>query len=160
MENKQEKAIFAAGCFWSVEEAFRTIKGVVSTRVGYAGGEKESPTYEQVCSGATGHAEAVEVTFDSEQISYEVLVRKFFEIHDPTQINRQGPDVGDQYRSAIFYTSPEQSQVAEKIKQELDQSGKYPDRIATEIVPAETFYEAEDYHQQYIKKGGAAACQI
>jgi len=155
-----EKAIFAAGCFWGVEEAFRTTPGVTSTRVGYTGGHAENPTYEDVCGHGTGHAEAVEVTFDSEKISYEELVRKLFEIHDPTQINRQGPDVGDQYRSAIFYLSEDQRNVAERVKKELDESGDYNDRIATEITKADTFWEAEEYHQQYILKGGKGTCSI
>lgn len=152
----QEKAIFAAGCFWGVEEAFRTLPGVTKTCVGYTGGDFDNPTYEDVCSGKTGHAEALEVMFDPSIISYETLVKKFFDIHDPTQIDRQGPDVGSQYRSAIFYTSPEQKEIAEKIKNELNENND----IATEIVEVSTFWEAEDYHQQYVMKRGGGACHI
>ncbi len=145
-------AIFAAGCFWGVEEKFRTTPGVVSTRVGYTGGSTESPSYEGVCSGTTNHAEAVEVTYDSEQITYQDLVKRFWSIHDPTTPNMQGPDRGTQYRSAIFYTTPEEQQIAEEEKKRLEEQGVYPAGIVTEITKATTFYEAEDYHQQYIQK--------
>lgn len=151
---QMEKATFAAGCFWGVEEAFYDEPGVVATRVGYTGGSLESPTYKQVCSGATGHAEAVEVTFDPAVISYEKLLKIFWQAHDPTQLNRQGPDIGTQYRSAIFYHSDEQRQLAESSRDGVDQSGRYQRSIVTEILPAATFWEAEDYHQQYHKKNG------
>jgi peptide methionine sulfoxide reductase msrA/msrB len=149
-----ETATFAAGCFWGVESAFRELigKGVVSTKVGYTGGHTENPTYETVCSHTTGHAEAVEVEFDPKKISFEQLLKVFWSIHDPTTLNRQGPDMGDQYRSAIFYHSPEQKQAAEKVKEELSKSGKYTRPIVTEITAAGKFWPAEDYHQQYFEK--------
>ena len=155
-----EKALFAAGCFWSVEEAFRHLPGVVSTRVGYTGGTTEAPTYEDVCTDATGHAEAVEVTYDPAQVSYEELLKIFWENHDPTQVNRQGPDVGTQYRSAIFPTTPEQEQIARRSKETLAASGKYDRPITTEIVSAGPFYEAEEYHQQYLEKRGLSTCRV
>jgi peptide methionine sulfoxide reductase msrA/msrB len=158
--SKLEKAIFAAGCFWGVEESFRTLKGVVSTRVGYTGGILKNPTYENVCSHKTGHAEAVEVTFDPEQVSYSELLDVFWKIHDPTQFNRQGPDIGDQYRSAIFFRSPEQESLARGSKSKLEETAGLRVKIVTEIVPAQEFYQAEDYHQQYLKKRGAPACRI
>lgn len=158
-ENLQ-KAIFAAGCFWGVEAAFRKMKGVVSTVVGYTGGVSRDPSYEDVCTGRTGHAEAVEVTFDPAQISYNNLLRLFWEIHDPTTLNRQGPDIGNQYRSAIFFNSPEQESGAHLSKEKLEESGMYEDIIVTEITPASTFYIAEDYHQQYLEKRGLATCNI
>ena len=154
------KATFAAGCFWGVEAAFRHIPGVSSTRVGYTGGELKNPTYKQVCSDRTGHAEAVEVEYDPARVTYDDLLQVFWENHDPTQLNRQGPDSGTQYRSAIFYHSPEQEQAARKSKSALDKSGKYSRPIVTQIVPAVTFYEAEDYHQQYLEKRGLATCHI
>lgn len=155
-----EKATFAAGCFWGVEASFRTVTGVLDAISGYAGGHIENPTYEQVCTGNTGHAEAVEVTFDTEKVSYETLVRKFFAMHDPTQLNRQGPDVGEQYRSVIFYHSPEQKEVAEKIAKELS-SQYFPKTIATSIEPAKTFWKAEEYHQRYAEKHpGRVVCHI
>jgi peptide methionine sulfoxide reductase msrA/msrB len=160
MPVKLEKAIFAAGCFWGVEESFRTLKGVVSTRAGYTGGILKNPTYEDVCSHKTGHAEAVEVTFDPKQISYSELLDVFWKIHDPTQLNRQGPDMGDQYRSAIFYQSPQQESLARESKRKLEESAKMRGKIATEISPAGEFYQAEEYHQQYLKKRGAPACRI
>lgn len=149
-----EKATFAAGCFWGVEEAFYDEIGVVSTRVGYTGGTTEEPTYQQVCSGDTGHAEAVEVVFDPAVISYEQLLKLFWHAHDPTQVNRQGPDIGTQYRSAVFYHTEEQRQKAEISRDALDQSGRYQRSVATEIVPAGIFWQAEEYHQKYHKKNG------
>ena len=153
-----EKATFAAGCFWHVEEAFRCLEGVESTRVGYTGGTMKNPTYEDVCTDKTGHAEAVEVTFDPTKITYDELLEMFWEIHDPTQLNRQGPDRGTQYRSAIFYHTPEQKAAAEHSKQKLEQSKQYRKKIVTEIAPATEFYQAEDYHQQYLEKQGLSSC--
>jgi peptide-methionine (S)-S-oxide reductase len=153
-------ATFAAGCFWGVEATFRQIKGVLSTRVGYTGGNFENPTYQDVCTDRTGHAEAVEVTYDPAQVGYEKLLQVFWENHDPTQLNRQGPDWGSQYRSAIFYHSPEQKAAAEASKEALGKSGRYNRPIVTQIVPATTFYQAEDYHQQYLEKRGLATCHI
>jgi peptide-methionine (S)-S-oxide reductase len=149
-----EKATFAAGCFWEVEEAFYDESGVISTRVGYTGGDLEQPTYQQVCNGDTGHAEAVEVTFDPARISYEQLLKLFWQVHDPTQLNRQGPDIGSQYRSAVFYHTEEQCRLAEASRDALATSGRYQSSVVTEIVPAGTFWEAEEYHQQYHKKNG------
>ena len=149
-----EKALFAAGCFWGVEDAFMEIPGVVATRVGYTGGHSMNPTYRDVCSGDTGHAEAVEVTFDPSIISYDRLLEQFWTCHDPTQLNRQGPDVGDQYRSAIFYFSEAQKQLAQESLENLEHSGRLRKRIVTEIVPAGTFWEAEAYHQKYHKRNG------
>ena len=145
-----EKAAFAAGCFWQVEEAFRNVPGVVSTQVGYTGGHMPDPTYGDVCTGATGHAETLEVEFDPEQVSYDELLEVFWQIHDPTQRNRQGPDVGTQYRSAIFFHSPEQEAAARASKERAQARVSKP--IATEIVPASEFYRAEEYHQRYIDK--------
>lgn len=154
------KARFAAGCFWGVEATFRQIPGVTSTRVGYTGGDVKSPTYKDVCSDRTGHAEAVDVDYDPTKVSYEDLLNVFWENHDPTQLNRQGPDFGTQYRSAIFFHSPEQEQAARASKAKLEKSGNYSRPIVTQIVPATTFYEAEDYHQQYLEKRGLASCHI
>ncbi len=156
----RQKATFAAGCFWGVEAAFRQVKGVTATTVGYTGGSFESPTYEDVCTGKTGHAEAVEVEFDSTQVSYEELLNVFWENHDPTTWNRQGPDIGAQYRSGIFYHTPEQRQAAQASKEKLQQSGRYKKPIVTEVTPAATFYRAEEYHQQYLEKRGLAQCHI
>lgn len=157
---KSEKATFAAGCFWGVEASYLMVPGVVDVISGYTGGHVEHPTYEQVCSGATGHAEAVEVSFDSEKVSYETLVKKFFALHDPTQMNRQGPDVGEQYRSAVFYHSLKQKEIAEKIKQELT-SSYLPKTIATSIEPANEFFKAEEYHQRYAEKyPGRVVCHV
>lgn len=153
-----EKATFGAGCFWGVEAEFRKVEGVISTSVGYTGGSRENPTYEDVCTGSTGHAEAVEVVYDPAKVSYSDLLNLFWELHDPTQLNRQGPDVGTQYRSAIFYHTPEQERQAQTSKQRLEQAGVYKRPIATAIVPASTFYEAEAYHQQYLEKRGMASC--
>lgn len=155
-----EKATFGAGCFWGVEAAFRQVNGVKATAVGYAGGTTENPTYKDVCSGRTGHAEVVEVEFDPAVVSYEELLKVFWENHDPTTLNRQGPDVGEQYRSAIFYHTPEQEQAARASKAALEESGTYRRRIVTEITPAPTFYRAEDYHQQYFEKRGISHCHI
>jgi len=149
---KAENAIFAAGCFWGVEDKFRKTPGVISTEVGYTGGHIKNPTYKQVCTNKTGHAEAVKITFDPSLISYEELLRVFFSLHDATQLNRQGPDIGTQYRSAIFYYNEEQKLAAEKIVKELENSGRLPKSIATEIVPASKFNKAEEYHQQYYEK--------
>lgn len=150
-----EKATFAAGCFWGVEESFYDLPGVVSTRVGYTGGSLEHPSYQQVCSDTTGHAEAAEISYDPAKISYEQLLKVFWQIHDPTQLNRQGPDLGSQYRSAIFYHSEEQRRLAEASKDALDRSGRYRRSVVTEILPAGIFWEAEPYHQKYhLKNGG------
>ena len=155
-----ETATFAAGCFWGVEAAFRQLDGVISTQVGYIGGTVENPTYEQVCSGRTGHAEAVAVEYDPSRISYDELLNVFWENHDPTTLNRQGPDVGAQYRSAIFFHTPEQSAAARASKEKLEQSGKYKKPIVTEITAAPQFYRAEDYHQQYLEKRGVTHCRV
>lgn len=157
-EVKTEKADFAAGCFWGVEHKFRKIKGVRETMVGYTGGTSKNPTYGDVSGGDTGHAESVEILFDPSIVSYEELVRAFFDLHNPTTVDRQGPDFGNQYRSAIFYNSDEQKAAAEKIKSELGRSGKYKDKIVTEIVPAGPFYKAEEYHQRYLEKKGRQSC--
>ncbi|MDE0243240.1 MAG: peptide-methionine (S)-S-oxide reductase MsrA [Candidatus Kaiserbacteria bacterium] len=147
-----EQAIFAAGCFWGVEQAFMNLPGVTNTRVGYIGGTTENPTYEAVCGGGTGHKEAVAVSFDPKKISYDDLLRVFWEIHDPTSWDRQGADHGEQYRSVIFYTNKEQKEKAEQAKQERDESGMFDSPIVTEILPAATFCEAEEYHQKYLQK--------
>jgi peptide-methionine (S)-S-oxide reductase len=155
-----ETAIFAAGCFWGVEATFRQIKGVTATEVGYTGGKLENPTYKQVCGHKTGHAEAVKVTYDPAQVTYERLLDVFWANHDPTTPNRQGPDVGPQYRSAIFYNSPEQKATAEASKEAMQQSKKFRRPIVTQIVPAATFWPAEDYHQQYLEKRGMSSCHV
>jgi peptide-methionine (S)-S-oxide reductase len=149
-----ETATFAAGCFWGVESEFRRQNGVISTQVGYTGGKLENPTYHAVCSDRTGHAEAVEIQFDPTVISYEKLLDLFWELHDPTTVNRQGPDIGSQYRSAIFFHTPEQEAIAKASKEKLQASGRYSRPIATEIKPAPDFYRAEEYHQQYEEKQG------
>ena len=154
----EKKATFGAGCFWGVEAAFRQLEGVTATEVGYEGGTLENPTYEDVCSHTTGHAEVVQVTYDPERISYEQLLEAFWAKHDPTQLNRQGWDVGDQYRSVVFFHDEEQRTAAESSKTELDASGRYKRPIATVIEPAQTFYVAEDYHQRYLEKQGRASC--
>lgn len=154
------KATFAAGCFWGVEEAFRHIKGVTSTTVGYTGGTKENPTYKDVCTGTTGHAEAVEVEFDPAQVSYRELVAAFFQNHNPTTLNRQGPDVGAQYRSAIFYHDAEQEAEAREAIAALEKARIFNRPIVTEVKPAAPFYRAEEYHQQYLAKRGAASCHF
>jgi peptide-methionine (S)-S-oxide reductase len=145
-------AAFAAGCFWGIEEAFGKMNGVTATRVGYMGGHTENPTYQQVCTDTTGHAETVQIEYDPSVVSYEELLNTFWKIHNPTLLNRQGPDVGSQYRSIIFYYTPEQEKLAEVSKQALQQSGKLSGEIVTEIIPAAKFYMAEDYHQCYLKK--------
>lgn len=155
-----ERATFAAGCFWGVEAAFRQVEGVVSTEVGYIGGTVQKPTYEQVCSGRTGHAEAVAVEYDPSRVSYDELLSVFWENHDPTTLNRQGPDIGAQYRSAVFFHTPEQEAAALASKQALQQSGKYKKPIVTEITAAPEFYRAEDYHQQYFEKRGVSHCRV
>ena len=154
------KATFGAGCFWGVEEMFRNIKGVSSATSGYAGGATENPTYEDVCHHETGHAEVVEVEFDPAQVSYEQLLEVFWSNHDPTTRDRQGPDVGSQYRSVVFYHSPEQQQAAQAKKEELDKSGRFRRPIVTQIEPAPTFYRAEEYHQRYLEKHGRSHCAI
>jgi peptide-methionine (S)-S-oxide reductase len=159
-ENELEKATFAAGCFWGVEAAFRQIPGVVATRVGYTGGHTDDPTYERVCSHRTGHAEAVEVTFDPERVSYEQLLDVFWTNHNPTTKNRQGLDIGDQYRSAVFFHSPEQQEAAERTKEAVEAKLHWPKKVVTEIAPAPEFYEAEDYHQQYLEKRGRSSCTV
>lgn len=156
--DKTEVATFSAGCFWGVEQAFRERKGVVATAVGYTGGHTRNPTYREVCSHDTGHAEAVEVEFDPRVVTYEQLLDLFWDIHDPTTLNRQGPDVGDQYRSAIFYHSEDQKRAALASLDKLQHSGELNQPIVTEITPATTFTKAEDYHQQYVEKGGVAFC--
>lgn len=157
---KLEKATFAAGCFWHVEEAFRHVPGVVSTEVGYEGGHAEKPTYKEVCTDKTGHAESVEVTYDPSKISYEGLLDVFWNAHDPTTPNQQGPDVGSQYRSVIFYHNKEQEAAAKASKDKLQKSGKYKGPIVTEIVPATQFWRAEEYHQQYLEKHNLKGCGI
>ncbi|MBN1342603.1 MAG: peptide-methionine (S)-S-oxide reductase MsrA [Phycisphaerae bacterium] len=155
---KVEKAMFGAGCFWGVEAAFRRVEGVTETAVGYSGGKTKDPTYRDVCTGTTGHAEVVQVTFDPERVSYDQLLDVFWSCHDPTTPNRQGPDVGEQYRSAIFFHSPEQEAAAKASKDRLERSGRLRRPIVTQIVPASEFYRAEEYHQQYAEKHGGAAC--
>ena len=155
-----QTATFAAGCFWGVEATFRAVEGVTSTVVGYTGGTLDNPTYEDVCGKGTGHAEAVQVEFDPAVISYEQLLDVFWNAHDPTTLNRQGPDVGTQYRSAVFYHDAAQREAAEASKQALQGSGKYRDPVVTEITPAATFWRAEEYHQQYFEKRGAGHCKV
>lgn len=155
-----ESAMFGAGCFWGVEAEFRQVKGVQSTAVGYAGGETQNPTYEAVCTDSTGHAEVVFVEYDPERVSYAELLDVFWNSHNPTTLNRQGPDVGSQYRSAVFYFDDEQKRLAEESKKRLEESGKYPQPIVTEITPAPTFYRAEEYHQQYLEKRGQSSCRL
>ena len=155
-----EVATFGAGCFWGIEEAFRQTPGVIETAVGYMGGELDNPTYRQVCTDTTGHAEVVQVSFDPAKVTYEDLLAKFWQTHDPTQVNRQGPDYGRQYRTAIFTHSPEQAAAAQAAKTAAEASGKYRNRIATEISPAATFWRAEEYHQKYLAKQGKSVCHI
>lgn len=159
MSNTQ-LATFGAGCFWGVEAAFRKTKGVTATAVGYEGGTLDNPTYKQVCTDRTGHAEVVQVEFDPAQVSYDQLLDVFWNSHNPTQMNRQGPDVGSQYRTVIFYHSPEQETVAQASKDRLAESGRFRQPVVTQIVPAMTFYPAEDYHQQYLEKRGLASCHL
>ena len=155
-----QKATFGAGCFWGVEEAFRQTKGVVSTAVGYMGGHLNNPTYKEVCTDRTGHAEVVQVEYDPSQVTYEELLEVFWANHNPTQLNRQGPDVGTQYRSAIYYHTPEQREAADHSKQKLQASGRYRQPVVTEITPADEFWRAEDYHQQYLAKRGLSHCHL
>jgi peptide-methionine (S)-S-oxide reductase len=155
-----DKATFGAGCFWGVEATFRAVPGVIDAAVGYAGGKTENPTYQDVCSHTTGHAEVVQVEFDPAIVSYEKLLDVFWSNHNPTTLNRQGPDVGDQYRSVIFYHSPEQQATAEASKAQLNQSGRFKNPIVTFIQPAPAFYRAEDYHQRYLEKHGRSHCAI
>jgi peptide-methionine (S)-S-oxide reductase len=157
---KTEKATFGAGCFWGVEEAFRKLNGVVSTAVGYGGGTKDNPSYEDVCRDETGHAEVVEVEFDPSQINYNQLLDVFWSNHNPTTLNRQGPDVGKQYRSVIFYHSPGQKAAAESLKDELEKSRRFNRSIVTQIEPAPKFWRAEEYHQRYLEKRGQSHCAI
>jgi peptide-methionine (S)-S-oxide reductase len=156
-----EKATFGAGCFWGVEAAFAAIPGVLATAVGYEGGTMDRPTYKDVCTDQTGHAEVVELDFDPEKVTYEALLDKFFEMHNPTTLNRQGPDWGAQYRSAVFFHSPEQEKSAREKIEQLTAAGRFkPMRIVTQVVPAQTFWRAEEYHQRYLEKRGAASCHI
>ena len=155
-----KKATFGAGCFWGIEAAFRRVPGVVSTTVGYMGGAFENPTYRDVCSGTTGHAEVVEIEYDPSQASYDELLALFWSIHDPTTLNRQGPDLGAQYRSAIFFHDTDQQAAALASKRKLELSGKHQQPIVTEITPASTFYRAEEYHQQYLEKRAQSRCTI
>lgn len=157
-EGAMETVMFGAGCFWGIEVKFRNTPGVIDAPVGYSGGHTENPTYKQVCGGDTGHAEVVQVTYDPAVISFEELLEVFWTCHDPTQVNRQGPDVGTQYRSAIFHTTEAQREAAEKSKAALDASGKLRRPVATEIAPAKPFYPAEEYHQRYLEKRGLASC--
>ena len=156
----QEIATFGAGCFWGIEAAFRRVPGVLDAAAGYSGGNTQNPSYQEVCTDTTGHAEVVQVTFDPAKLSYEQLLDVFWTIHDPTQVNRQGPDYGKQYRTAIFFHSPEQEAAAKKSKQALEASGKLRRPVATEITPAAPFWRAEEYHQRYLEKRGAASCHI
>jgi peptide-methionine (S)-S-oxide reductase len=153
-------ATFGAGCFWGVQEEFHKLKGVIDTSVGYMGGTTKNPSYQEVCSNKTGHAEVVQITYDPDTISYNTLLNKFFEIHDPTQKNKQGPDIGTQYRSVIFYHNNKQKILAEKTIKFLNKSNNYLKRIETEISPASTFYKAEDYHQHYFQKNNKSSCRI
>ncbi len=155
-----EKAMFGAGCFWGVEQTFREVPGVIEAVSGYSGGHMEKPTYKDVCTDETGHAEVVEVTFDPEKVKYEQLLDVFWKMHDPTQVNRQGPDFGKQYRTVIFFYSPEQEKTAKASKEALAKSGKFSKPIATSIEPAQTFWKAEDYHQRYLEKRGLRHCHI
>jgi len=157
---KTEKATFGAGCFWGVEEVIKKLKGVVSTAVGYAGGIKENPTYEDVCTDETGHAEVVEIEFDPSQLKYEELLDVFWSNHNPTTLNRQGPDVGTQYRSVIFYHSAEQKAAAKVSKEKIDQGGRFRQPVVTQIEPAMKFWRAEEYHQRYLEKRGQSHCAI
>lgn len=159
-EDKLMKATFGAGCFWGVEDAFRKLEGVIETTVGYAGGDFDNPSYQDVCSGVTGHAEVVEVVYNPEIVSYTDLLNLFWKIHNPTTLNRQGPDIGAQYRSVIFYHNPKQEKLARASKEEIDASGLYSGKIVTEIKPVPTFWQAEEYHQQYIEKTGQKGCHF
>lgn len=160
MVNINEKATFGAGCFWHVEAAFQNVKGVISTTVGYMGGNLKNPTYEDVCTDKTGHAEVLQIIYDPKIIAYEQLLKIFWSIHDPTQLNRQGLDIGTQYRSVIFYYSKQQKEIAEKSKKKLQETQKYTRPIVTEIIEAKEFYKAEEYHQKYLEKSGLKNCKI
>lgn len=155
-----EKATFGAGCFWGVEAAFARIPGVVETAVGYEGGSLENPSYKDVCTDQTGHAEVVELTFDPTQVAFEQLLDAFFSLHDPTQMNRQGPDWGTQYRSVVFFHSPEQEAAAKAKIEQLTDEKRFPKKIVTQVVPAANFWKAEEYHQKYLEKRGMASCHI
>ena len=155
-----QRATFGAGCFWGVEELFRQTAGVQETAVGYCGGDLQNPSYEQVCSGQTGHAEVVDLMFDPQKVSYGELLSIFWQNHNPMTLNRQGPDVGTQYRSAVFYHSDEQKHQALQIKEELEQSGRFSQPIVTEVTAFTSFYRAEEYHQKYLKKKGLSSCQV
>lgn len=157
---KTEEAIFAAGCFWGVQDYFDHVPGVVETEAGYTGGHVDNPTYEQVCAHQTGHAEAVKVIYDPSKVSYETLLKHFFRMHDPTQLNRQGPDIGDNYRSAVFYENEAQKQRAVRIIDELSKSGIYKNPLVTTLEPATKFWRAEEYHQKYTQKTGIGACHV
>lgn len=158
MKTSYEKVAFAGGCFWGVEKIFAELDGVVETQVGYTGGAGEDPSYEEVCSGRTGHAEAVEITYDPSKITYEKLLEVFFSYHDPSTLNRQGPDVGSQYRSAIYYHTPEQKKKALKAIELIDEAKIFRSKIVTEVEPADKFYRAEEYHQKYLKKNPGGYC--
>jgi peptide-methionine (S)-S-oxide reductase len=163
MEQRSEqlqKADFGAGCFWGVEARFQQVPGVAETAVGYEGGKLDNPTYHDVCTDGTGHAEVVQVTFDPSKVSYQALLDLFFELHDPTQVNRQGPDWGTQYRTVVFFHSPQQESEARATIERLNASGHYRKPIATQVVPAATFWRAEEYHQKYLEKRGAVSCHI
>jgi len=153
-----KKATFGAGCFWGVEATFRRVPGVISTAVGYAGGQRDNPTYEDVCTDRTGHAEVVQVEYDPSRVAYEDLIEVFWNCHDPTQLNRQGPDIGTQYRSVIFYHDDEQKSEAEEARARMESLGLYRRPIVTQVVPAAPFYLAEEYHQQYLAKRGLDSC--
>lgn len=158
--NQIETAMFGAGCFWGVEETFLKLKGVKQTAVGYSGGDFENPTYEDVCNDVTGHAEVVQVEYDPSVVSYGQLLDVFWKCHNPTTLNRQGPDIGEQYRSVIFFHTPDEEQTARKSKEALQKSGKWKDPIVTQILPAKPFYRAEEYHQQYLKRRGLGSCHL
>ena len=160
MGDKIEFATFGAGCFWGVEAHFRELKGVLDATSGYMGGGQSNPGYEAVCSGTSGHAEVVQVRFDPEQVCYEILLAAFFDMHNPTTVNRQGPDIGSQYRSAIFFHSVEQEKAAQQAIVDLDQSGRWPNPVVTEVQAAMPFWPAEEYHQRYLEKHGLGACSI
>ena len=160
MANDNKKAVFAAGCFWGVESTFQQLDGVNSTTVGYTGGKVKNPSYELVCTGLTGHAEAVEVEYNPSVISFSELVDVFFKLHDPTTMNRQGPDIGTQYRSAAYFSDNEEKDIIESKINDLNESGEYTSRVVTEVEPIENFYDAEDYHQDYYKKRGIDGCAI
>lgn len=160
MANDNKKAVFAAGCFWGVESTFQQLDGVNSTTVGYTGGKVKNPSYELVCTGLTGHAEAVEVDYNPSVISFSELVDVFFKLHDPTTMNRQGPDIGTQYRSAAYFSDNEEKDIIESKINDLNESGEYTSRVVTEVEPIESFYDAEDYHQDYYKKRGIDGCAI